>query len=207
MHKLVVHCQRDEFDVYIGRGSKWGNPYSHLVRSAALYQVETREDAIQCYEQYLLDHPELIEAAQQQLLNKRLACYCSPLACHGEVLVKYANTKICYYAALKSEYQAIEESNHTKFSIPELGKRKNIFYLISDKRYIEELSHDKPKWEEDYYLLRFYLDQEYFDSLNEFKATLYSKNTYDEHWLTVEELEKLNSHIVGTIHSILEIKS
>lgn len=23
----VVHCKKEKYDVYIGRGSKWGNPF------------------------------------------------------------------------------------------------------------------------------------------------------------------------------------
>jgi len=26
-HQLVVHCKRESYDIYIGRPSKWGNPY------------------------------------------------------------------------------------------------------------------------------------------------------------------------------------
>jgi len=26
----VVHCKREPYDVYIGRGSKWGNPFTHI---------------------------------------------------------------------------------------------------------------------------------------------------------------------------------
>ena len=27
---LVVHCKKANYDVYIGRPSKWGNPFTHL---------------------------------------------------------------------------------------------------------------------------------------------------------------------------------
>lgn len=27
MTTRVVHCKREPYDVYIGRGSKWGNPF------------------------------------------------------------------------------------------------------------------------------------------------------------------------------------
>jgi hypothetical protein len=26
----VVHCQREPYDVYIGRPSDWGNPFTHI---------------------------------------------------------------------------------------------------------------------------------------------------------------------------------
>ena len=90
-HPLVVHCKKSPYDIYIGRGSKWGNPYSHRENTAALYVVETREDAIRLYEEYIRTKPELIAAAKTELKNKTLGCWCAPLDCHGEILVKISN--------------------------------------------------------------------------------------------------------------------
>jgi len=86
----VVHCKREEFDVYIGRGSKWGNPYSHRNGTLAKYVVETREEAIQKYEEYLLGNQDLLSAISE-LRGKTLGCWCKPKSCHGDVLLKYAN--------------------------------------------------------------------------------------------------------------------
>jgi len=41
-------------DVYIGRPSLFGNPVSHRQESTAVIQVETRENAVQAYEDWLL---------------------------------------------------------------------------------------------------------------------------------------------------------
>jgi Domain of unknown function (DUF4326) len=88
----VVHCKSGEkYDIYIGRGSRWGNPYSHREGTAALWVVETREDAIRLYEEWLRAQPELMEAVKKELKNKVLGCWCSPLACHGDVLLKISN--------------------------------------------------------------------------------------------------------------------
>ena len=87
----VVHCKQENFDVYIGRGSRWGNPYSHKEGTMALWVVDTREDAIRLYEEWFLAQPELVSAAKKELKNKVLGCYCSPLACHGDVLLSIAN--------------------------------------------------------------------------------------------------------------------
>ena len=43
----VVHLEREPHDVFIGRPSKWGNPYSHLRNTRAQFRVRTREEAIQ----------------------------------------------------------------------------------------------------------------------------------------------------------------
>lgn len=87
----VVHCKKEPYDVYIGRGSKFGNPYSHLPNSAAPFPVETREDAIRLYEEWIRSQPELMEAAKKELKGKILGCWCAPLACHGDVLIRIAN--------------------------------------------------------------------------------------------------------------------
>jgi uncharacterized protein DUF4326 len=81
-HPLVVHCRRARFDVYIGRPSKWGNPFKIGVDG-------TREQVIDLYEGWLLDQPQLM-AALGELVGKTLGCWCAPYCCHGEVLVRLA---------------------------------------------------------------------------------------------------------------------
>lgn len=78
-------------DVYIGRGSKWGNPFTHLHHLTYLIVVDSREEAISRYEEWFLSQPELVEAAKKELAGKNLVCYCKPLACHGDFLLKIAN--------------------------------------------------------------------------------------------------------------------
>ena len=86
----VVHCKREEFDVYIGRGSRWGNPYSHKVGTLAEHVVESRTEAIQKFEEYLLSNEELM-ASLPELKGKILGCFCKPKSCHGDILLRYAN--------------------------------------------------------------------------------------------------------------------
>lgn len=80
---LVVHCKKSEYEVYIGRGSIWGNPFE-------IGKDGTRKQVIEKYEEYLLNNPNLL-IKLPELKNKVLGCWCSPLACHGDILVKYAN--------------------------------------------------------------------------------------------------------------------
>lgn len=87
---LVVHCKKSPYNVYIGRGSKWGNPFSHKAGTKAQYVVSSREEAIAQYEAWLKKQPELM-AALPELKGKVLGCWCSPLACHGDVLTRLAN--------------------------------------------------------------------------------------------------------------------
>jgi hypothetical protein len=79
----VVHCKRARFDIYIGRPSKWGNPF-------VIGRDGTRADVIAKYRRWLLTQPTLL-AALPELAGKTLGCWCAPQACHGDVLVELAN--------------------------------------------------------------------------------------------------------------------
>ena len=78
------------YDVYIGRGSKWGNPFSHLESTKAEYKVETREEAIEKYREWILTQPRLL-ADLYELKGKTLCCFCKPKACHGDILAELAD--------------------------------------------------------------------------------------------------------------------
>ena len=84
MSTYVVHCKRNPFDVYIGRPSKWGNPFK-------LRDEATRPTVIEQYRAWLMKRPDLIEAAKRELRGKVLGCWCAPRACHGDVLAEIAN--------------------------------------------------------------------------------------------------------------------
>lgn len=78
----VVHCKRSAHDVYIGRPSKWGNPF-------VLGQDGDRSAVVVKYEAWLKKQPHLM-AALSELRGKTLGCWCSPKACHGDVLARLA---------------------------------------------------------------------------------------------------------------------
>lgn len=82
----VVHCKRDPYDVYIGRGSKWGNPF-------VIGRDGDRDEVIAKYEQYLLNNDGLWSSLYE-LKGKVLGCWCSPAHCHGHLLVQYAGREI-----------------------------------------------------------------------------------------------------------------
>lgn len=76
----VVNKKVDDFDVYIGRGSRWGNPY----------KGKNRDLNIRNYEQYLWKKIETGEIKESELLaldGKRLGCFCKPKRCHGDIIV------------------------------------------------------------------------------------------------------------------------
>jgi len=68
------------YDIYIGRPSKWGNPFIIGVHG-------DRATVISFYRQWLVQQPELIAALKNgELEGKTLGCFCKPSACHGDVL-------------------------------------------------------------------------------------------------------------------------
>jgi DNA adenine methylase len=85
------------YDVYIGRGSPYGNPFTHVESDTpGVIRVATREEAIRRYRGWLLGTEK--EPAKYgwtppdrdkvlALKGKVLGCYCKPLDCHGDVLV------------------------------------------------------------------------------------------------------------------------
>jgi len=81
-----------ENTVYVGRGSKWGNPFplhssSKIGRINCVYRFETA-----------LNKGELkitIGDIKKELKGKNLACWCRlDQVCHGDVLLELANKEI-----------------------------------------------------------------------------------------------------------------
>lgn len=72
--------------VYIGRPSKWGNPFE-------MTGSKSRETSLADYEDWLMTQPELIAAAKKELVGRDLVCFCAPKACHGDFLLKIANSQ------------------------------------------------------------------------------------------------------------------
>lgn len=70
--------------VYIGRPSKFGNPFN-------ISTSRTREEAILMYREWIKTQPEIIESARKELKGKSLVCFCAPKPCHGDVLMEIAN--------------------------------------------------------------------------------------------------------------------
>lgn len=81
----VVHCKQERYDVYIGRPSKWGNPFK-------VGEDGTRKEVIQKYEYWVRQQKNLMDSLYE-LKDKTLGCWCYPKACHGEVLVKLVNER------------------------------------------------------------------------------------------------------------------
>lgn len=89
----VTNQTKEEFDISIGRGGPWGNPFKISYGPGGL----TREEAIEKYKEYfheniLLDNEK--HSALLSLRGYRLGCFCKPEACHGDIIAAYLNSYI-----------------------------------------------------------------------------------------------------------------
>lgn len=86
----VVHCKKKPYDVYIGRPSKWGNPY-------VIGKDGDRSQVIYKYMMYIFmeidKNPLLEDEIMRELGGKILGCYCYPQRCHGYILAAIADGK------------------------------------------------------------------------------------------------------------------
>jgi len=76
--------QNPEGAVYVGRPTKWGNPF-------VIGKDGTRDEVIAKYEEWIKTQNNLI-ADLHELTGKDLVCWCAPEACHADVLIKMANS-------------------------------------------------------------------------------------------------------------------
>lgn len=77
-----IREEREENDVFIGRPSKWGNPF-------ILGRHGDRKTVIEKFRVHLYESGLVADVGE--LKGKNLVCYCKPLACHGDVLLWLAN--------------------------------------------------------------------------------------------------------------------
>ena len=68
--------------MYVGRPTKWGNPY-------VIGRDGSRAQVIERYRAHL-HHSGLINQIDE-LTGKDLVCWCAPAACHADMLLELAN--------------------------------------------------------------------------------------------------------------------
>lgn len=91
--KVANKDKGEKFDVYIGRGSSWGNPYAVGFGASPGEEQNDREEAIRKFK-YDFERGFLKKSKEDalELKGKILGCHCKPLACHGDVLADYLNS-------------------------------------------------------------------------------------------------------------------
>lgn len=92
-------------DIYIGRGSPLGNPFSHLPSTShPTKHCVSREDAVDSFRFHLVERLSAGDVAIRGALNEifraaqigpvNLICYCAPAKCHGEVIREVILTRV-----------------------------------------------------------------------------------------------------------------
>jgi len=81
--RVINISSGEPYDVYIGRGSKWGNPFKIGVHG-------NRKEVLNLFKERLLNDPELLESIKE-LQGKVLGCHCKPKACHGDIYCDILN--------------------------------------------------------------------------------------------------------------------
>lgn len=89
----VVNKYKEDFDIYIGRGSKWGNPFS-VNADKSKYDVlscDTLDESLDKYGDHLwemIKDGRVTKEELRDLQGKKLGCFCKPKPCHGDVIIK-----------------------------------------------------------------------------------------------------------------------
>lgn len=75
-----------ENTVYVGRPTKWGNPYK------VWPGIVDAAKAVEMYRAYIKSHPLFAFEIKSELAGKNLSCFCKPgEPCHADVLLEIAN--------------------------------------------------------------------------------------------------------------------
>lgn len=90
----LVNMKNEPYDIYIGRGSKWGCPYTIIKDRPTLAKeiVDSKEEALSKYKEYVLGNQELMDSLDE-LEGKTLGCFCKPKKCHGDILLELLTMK------------------------------------------------------------------------------------------------------------------
>lgn len=75
--------------IYVGRPTKWGNPFAIRTRAGI---TKERERVMAAYEEWIFKQPdEFFETIKRELRGHDLVCYCAPKVCHADILLAIAN--------------------------------------------------------------------------------------------------------------------
>lgn len=85
---FIGRAKKSKNQVYVGRPSKWGNPF-------VIGRDGTREEVVEKYYLWLQDQELLNDISE--LEGKDLVCWCDPLPCHADVLIRLANDRETIY--------------------------------------------------------------------------------------------------------------
>lgn len=94
----------EEFDVYIGRKTPWGNPFPIEHGSSDATRKIVIDKFRDYFQQEFLDKPENLTKIKM-LRGLRLGCHCKPKECHGDVIANFLNN---YFDSVEQDQQVEE---------------------------------------------------------------------------------------------------
>lgn len=127
MRNKVVHYKRDAYDVYIGRPTKWGNPF-------IVGKDGAKGECVELYREWIVKQPELL-ADLHELKDKVLGCWCAPNVCHGDVLAELVELHCSPQLMLPFEEPEVDEAKPVHPELDELHCFVKFQYDTSDKLY------------------------------------------------------------------------
>jgi len=81
----VVNKYKENYDIYAGRGSIFGNPF-------VIGKDGDRGEVVEKFRVYFYDrikNDESFRLSVLQLKGKILGCFCKPKSCHCDIIVEY----------------------------------------------------------------------------------------------------------------------
>jgi hypothetical protein len=85
MKTKVVHCKKEKYDVYIGRPSIFGNPFT-------IGKDGDRSEVIEKFKEYFYNKivsDKNFNLEIKKLKGKVLGCFCKPQFCHGDIIIQF----------------------------------------------------------------------------------------------------------------------
>lgn len=83
--------------IYVGRPTRWGNPWRLVCDGGLTFSIQTRADAVAAFRRYCSTSPSWINGARAELRGHDLACWCPIIShgkyvpCHADVLLSISN--------------------------------------------------------------------------------------------------------------------
>jgi hypothetical protein len=79
--KIIRVNKSDQYDIFIGRPSKFSNPF-------IVGKDGSRTEVLKRFRNYMQSHPEL-NSILDELQGKKIACWCDICEkCHGDILIE-----------------------------------------------------------------------------------------------------------------------
>jgi len=138
-----------ENDVFIGRGSPLGNPYTSIpatVQTKAEYHCDSREQSLKMFSEYLnekIKNKDTIVCKELNSIwkkvrsgtNMNLVCYCMPQPCHGTIIKKIIESKLDIHRTYKGKILSLKENQIAIVGTNTQGRYGKGFALLCKEKF------------------------------------------------------------------------